>query len=80
MKVQDTYVRARVNQTLKTESVRVFNRLGLTTAEAIRIFLTQVTLRRALPFPLELPDETENDDLLLPGKMRQSALDAFYDD
>jgi DNA-damage-inducible protein J len=80
MNVQDTYVRARVNRRLKTESEAVLNRLGLTTTEAIRIFLTQVTLKRALPFSLELPGESENDDLLLPTAKRQAALDAFYDD
>jgi DNA-damage-inducible protein J len=80
MKVQDTYVRARVDRSLKTESEHVLNRLGLTTTEAIRIFLTQVILKRALPFSLELPDESDNDDLLLPTAKRQAALDAIYDD
>lgn len=81
MATQDTYVRARVNQSLKVESERVLHRLGLTTTEAIRLFLTQVRLKRGLPFPLELPEEeTENDDLLLPVEMRQSAIDSIYED
>jgi antitoxin component of RelBE/YafQ-DinJ toxin-antitoxin module len=51
--------------------------LGINTTEAIRMFLSQVRLRRGLPFQVSIPD---NQDLLLPVALRQRALDAVYDD
>jgi DNA-damage-inducible protein J len=63
---------------LKEEAGEVFEELGLTTTEAIRMFLAQVRLKRGMPFPVTLP--ADNDDLLVSGPMRQSALDSVYDD
>lgn len=79
MPVKETYVRARVDASLKEDSELILDRLGLTTAEAIRIFLTQVRLRKGLPFSVDLPPG-DNDDLLLPNSVRQAALDSVYDD
>jgi DNA-damage-inducible protein J len=79
MPAKETYVRARIDTALKEESEAVLDQLGLTTAEAIRLFLSQVRLRKALPFNVELPREG-NDDILLPARMRQSAIDSVYDD
>ncbi len=78
MQLKDTYVRARVDLDLKADSEEVLRRLGISTAEAIRLFLSQVRLRRGLPFPVEIP--AENDDILMPAAVRQSALDSVYDD
>lgn len=76
--MKDAVVRARVATDLKQEAEKVFEELGLTTTEAIRMFLAQVRLRRGMPFSVTLP--TENDDLLASGEMRQAALDSIYDD
>ena len=78
MPVKETYVRARVDADLKAETEDVLKRLGITTTEAIRLFLSQIRLRKGLPFPVELPGS--NDDLLLPAASRQAALDSVYDD
>lgn len=81
MSVKDTYVRARVDRELKEEAEDILHRLGLSTTEAIRLFLGQVRIRRGLPFRVELPPEPgDNDDLLLPTAKRQAALDLLYDD
>ena len=45
-------VQARVSPELKEEADAVFAAIGLTTAEAIRIFLKQVVNRGGLPFQL----------------------------
>jgi DNA-damage-inducible protein J len=79
MALKGSYVRARIDADLKEESEAILDRLGLTTAEAIRLFLVQVRLRNGLPFNLEIP-RGENDDLLLPSRMRQAALDSVYED
>lgn len=76
--MSDTTVRARVDLALKEETDRIFSELGISTTEAIRMFLSQVKLRRGLPFPVGLP--SANEDLLLSPSVRQAALDSFYDD
>ena len=76
--MQDAVVRARVDSGLKNETEKVFEKLGLTTTEAIRIFLAQVKLRGGLPFDVRVP--TDNRDLLLPPSSRQAALDTVFDD
>jgi DNA-damage-inducible protein J len=76
--MQDAVVRARVDSALKHDTEKVFEKLGLTTTEAIRLFLAQVKLRGGLPFEVRIP--TDNSDLLLAPSSRQSALDSLYDD
>jgi DNA-damage-inducible protein J len=81
MKTKDSYVRARVDSTLKRDSERILDRLGLSTTEAIRLFLVQVRLQEGLPFHVGLKQATrENTDILLPPRLRQAALDSVYDD
>lgn len=78
LNMQDSVVRARVASDLKEGAEEVFEALGLTTTEAIRMFLAQVRLRGGMPFAVVIP--TDNDDLLVSDSMRQSALDSVYDD
>ena len=75
--MKDAVVRARVEPRLKEEAETIFECLGISTTEAIRMFLTQVKMRRGLPFAVELP---ENTDILVSASSRQSALDSCYDD
>lgn len=56
MMPKDTIVRARVEPELKENVERVFGELGLSTSQAITLFLKQVELRRGLPFPVEIPN------------------------
>lgn len=75
--MKDAIVRARVRPDLKADAEKVFETLGINTTEAIRMFLSQVRLRRGLPFSVEVP---ENDDLLVSNSTRKAALDSVYDD
>jgi DNA-damage-inducible protein J len=43
-------VQARVNQELKQEAEAIFSAIGMTTAEAIRVFLQQAVNSGGLPF------------------------------
>jgi DNA-damage-inducible protein J len=36
---------------------RIFTKIGISTTEAIRLFLTQVELHKGLPFPVSIPNE-----------------------
>ena len=47
-------VRASISKQLKAETDKIFDDLGLTASEAIRIFLRQVRLRNGLPFQVTL--------------------------
>ncbi len=78
MAVKESYVRARVDDRLKQDSEEILNELGITTTEAIRIFLHQVKIHRGLPFDLRIKED--NSDILLPVAIRRSALDSVYDD
>ena len=51
-------VSARIHPDTKQRAERIFNELGLTASQAITLFYKQVELRRGLPFPVELPNET----------------------
>lgn len=78
MPFKESYVRARVDKSLKQDSELILHELGLTTTDAIRIFLHQVRRHKGLPFDLRLKED--NSDILLPIGIRQSALDSVFDD
>ena len=50
-------VRARVEPSLKRDAEAVLRKVGLTSSEAITLFLTQVKLNRGLPFEVGVPNE-----------------------
>lgn len=69
-------VRARVDAELKQQAEAVLLRLGLTTTEAIRLFLQQVRLQRGLPFSVVLPEiDPDLEDILHPTAKRAAALE-----
>ena len=73
-------IRARIPRPLKQDTDAVFKLLGISSSEAIRMFLTQVSLRRGLPFPVAVPEVEDNSDILLPAHMQKEVLDMSYDD
>ena len=50
-------VRARVEPRLKRDAEAVFRKIGLTSSEAITLFLTQVKLTNGLPFSMHVPNK-----------------------
>lgn len=51
-------ITARVEPGLKVSIEQVFAQLGLTTTQAITLFLRQVELQQGLPFTLKVPNAT----------------------
>jgi DNA-damage-inducible protein J len=49
-------IHARIDPELKQSAERIFSEIGVSTAEAIRLFLKQVELHRGLPFPVSVPN------------------------
>lgn len=45
----------RLEQNLKDAAEAVFKQLGITSSEAINMFLSQVVLRKGLPFDVSIP-------------------------
>lgn len=50
-------VHARIDPQLKKSAERIFTRIGISTTEAIRLFLRQVELHKGLPFAVSVPNE-----------------------
>ena len=50
-------ISARIDPDLKQSTERIFDELGLTTAQAITLFLKQVELQQGLPFAVKIPNE-----------------------
>jgi DNA-damage-inducible protein J len=55
---QSGIVRARVSPSLRIEVDGILAELGLNSSEAIRLFYTQVALRKGLPFRVNVPNST----------------------
>jgi DNA-damage-inducible protein J len=51
-------VRAKVSPKLKHSAERVLDELGMSMTEAIRLFLTQISLRQEFPLELKIPNQT----------------------
>ncbi|NWF67157.1 MAG: type II toxin-antitoxin system RelB/DinJ family antitoxin [Campylobacterales bacterium] len=56
--VLDTTVRARIDNNLKNEVEAIFSEIGITTSQAIVLFLKKVKRERGIPFDLKIPNET----------------------
>lgn len=49
-------VNARVEPALKASAEKIFHALGMNMTDAISIFLSQVVLRKGLPFDVRIPN------------------------
>lgn len=58
MSSKSTTVSARLEPDLKEEVELILEQLGISTAEAIRIFFKQIQLQRGMPLDFKLPNET----------------------
>ncbi|MBL8197287.1 MAG: type II toxin-antitoxin system RelB/DinJ family antitoxin [Blastocatellia bacterium] len=50
-------IRARIEPTLKEETEKILETLGLSVSEAITLFYKQITFQKALPFDVKIPNE-----------------------
>jgi DNA-damage-inducible protein J len=50
-------VNTRIEPALKTKAEIILNKVGLSSAEAIRLFYTQICLRKGLPFDIKIPNK-----------------------
>jgi DNA-damage-inducible protein J len=58
-----TFVRARIDQTLKEAAASVLAEMGLTVSDVVRIALTKIAKEKALPFDMRVPDTLTEETL-----------------
>jgi DNA-damage-inducible protein J len=51
-------VNTRINPALKSKAESILHKIGLTSAEAVRLFYTQVCLNKGIPFKVNIPNKT----------------------
>lgn len=74
-------IRARVDPALKTRAETILGALGLNASDAIRLFYTQVTLVKGLPFDVRIPNAATRKALSQAeaGKVtRHASVDAMF--
>ncbi len=52
------HISTRISASDKKKAEAVFQKLGISASQAISLFYKQVHLRKGIPFPVELPNET----------------------
>ena len=79
--VKNEVVRARIEPELKQSAEQVLNRLGMSMTEAIRLFLTQVSLRQEFPIELKTPNATTLKAMTeAPTEKTYESVDALFDE
>lgn len=51
-------VNTRIDPSLKNKAEAIFDKLGLSSTEAVRLFYKQVCLHKGLPFEIKIPNKT----------------------
>lgn len=72
---KSAYIRTRVRPQIKKDAERVLNRLGISTTDAISVYLRQIALQGGLPFEVKVPNEATRAALSQPIATMKS-----YDD
>lgn len=49
------YLQVRLNSTLKNKANIIFNKLGVSPSQAVRMFFSQVVMQKAIPFNIAIP-------------------------
>lgn len=74
-KSKSEYLQVRIDPELKEKAEKVFEKLGISTSQAIKLFLNQVTMNNGLPFDLYVREEksfylTEDEEVDLSESLR----------
>ncbi len=81
---RDATYQLRLDESIKREAFAVFEQLGMTPAEGMRIFLQMVAKTKSIPFPVRVPNRKTVKALLAPSKekgyKRFKSVDALFTD
>ena len=76
-------IRARVDPELKSEAEAILREVGLSSSEAMRLFLHQVVSQRGLPFEVKIPnaETVAAIESIQAGKgLRVDSIEELFDD
>lgn len=54
----DCVIRSRIDPRIKAKAIIIFDHMGLTLSDAIRLFLYQTVNEKCIPFAIKIPNET----------------------
>lgn len=81
-KNKTAYIRTRIRPDIKRSAERVLHNMGMSTSDAVSVFLNQVSLQNALPFQVKIPNKETvaafNEDLS--NAKRYTDVDDMMDD
>ncbi len=61
--IQNSTIHARINSELKENAERILEQIGMSSAEAIRLFYKQIELRKGMPFDIKIPNKLTEETL-----------------
>jgi len=61
--IQNSTIHARINSELKKNAERILEQIGMSSAEAIRLFYKQIELRKGIPFDIKIPNKLTDETL-----------------
>lgn len=76
-------INTRIEPKLKTEAEAILQKVGLTSAEAVRLFYKQICLQRGLPFDVKIPNKETlkaMHDAETGKTYKAKSVDALFDD
>lgn len=76
-------VNTRIEPKLKTQAEAILHKVGLTSAEAVRLFYMQVCLHQGLPFEVRIPNKTTRKAMLDADKRKThktKSVDDLFED
>ena len=76
-------INTRIEPKLKTKAEAILHKVGLTSAEAVRLFYKQICLQRGLPFDVKIPNKETLKAMhdADTGKTRKAkSVDALFED
>lgn len=53
----DCVIRSRISPEVKAKAVKLFDKMGLTLSEAIRLFIFKSVSEQSIPFSINIPNE-----------------------
>jgi DNA-damage-inducible protein J len=56
--MMDSVIRARIEPQMKLKAIKLFEHMGLTLSDAIRLFLYQAVAEKRIPFSINIPNAT----------------------
>jgi len=62
MSTKSKIIHVRVEPSLKKDAEAVLKNLGVSSGEAIRLFFTQIVLKKEIPFPIDLETGDKNEN------------------